>query len=192
MEQGYAKISYSMKRGEIKIMEKDCCFTNENNWFRYRAAGIVVEGNEALFVSDDTIDYLYTVGGGVHMGESAEACVKREMFEETGVAYEIDHLAAVCENFFDGHGGMIDGMDCHCLEFMFLMKSSGIKEFTNKSINQDGNLEKLIWVPIDEISQYNIKPSFLKEKIREIIEGTSILHIVTEQDRKKKPDEILP
>lgn len=33
---------------------------------------------------------------------------------------------------------------------------------------------------------------FLKEKIREIIEGTSILHIVTEQDRKKKPDEILP
>lgn len=61
-------------------MEKDCCFTNENNWFRYRAAGIVVEGNEALFVSDDTIDHLYTVGGGVHMGESAEACVKREIF----------------------------------------------------------------------------------------------------------------
>ena len=76
----------------------DCCFTNEKNWFRYRAAGIVVEDGKVLFVTDKTLDYYYTVGGGVHMGEKAQECVCREMKEETGIDYEIDHLAVICEN----------------------------------------------------------------------------------------------
>ena len=63
----------------------DCCFTNEKNWFRYRAAGIVVEDGKILFVTDKTLDYYYTVGGGVHMGEKAKDCVCREMKEETGL-----------------------------------------------------------------------------------------------------------
>ena len=32
-------------------------------------------------------DYYYSIGGGVHMGESAEEPVKREVLEETGVVY---------------------------------------------------------------------------------------------------------
>lgn len=164
-------------------MKKDCCFTNDQHWFRYRAAGLVIENGKALFVTDSTLDYCYTAGGGVHMGEKAEDCVRRELKEETGVDYEIDHLAVICENFFDGHGGSLEGMDCHCLELYFLMKSTGKMNTGSVSVNADGNREKLVWIPIDDIEQYNIKPSFLKNRMREIAGGTGILHIVTEADR---------
>lgn len=43
---------------------QDCCFTHEENWFRYRVGAIILE--------------------------------------ETGLPYEIDRLAFVHENFFEG------------------------------------------------------------------------------------------
>lgn len=77
----------------------DCCFTKDYEWFRYRTAAIIVEKGSVLFVRSSGCDYLYTVGGGVHVNETSEECIKREVLEETGVPYEIDHLAVVCENF---------------------------------------------------------------------------------------------
>ena len=32
------------------------------------------------------------------MGETSEEAVKREVYEETGIAYEIDHLAVIHES----------------------------------------------------------------------------------------------
>ena len=60
----------------------DCGFTKENNWFRYRAAAIIIEDGCALFAGN-AIDYFYSIGGGVHMGETAEEAVLREVYEET-------------------------------------------------------------------------------------------------------------
>lgn len=45
-------------------------------------------------------------GGGVHMNETAEDAVIREVFEETGVHYEVVRLAVIHENFFDGDGAV--------------------------------------------------------------------------------------
>ncbi len=67
----------------------DCGFTRDKNWFRYRAAAIIIEDNCVLFVGNSNEDYYYSVGGGVHMGETAEEAVLREVYEETGVHYEI-------------------------------------------------------------------------------------------------------
>ena len=164
-------------------LQYDCCFTKENNWFRYRTGAIIVEDNSVLFVGSKSLDYLYTVGGGVHMGETAEQCISREVFEETGIHYEIDHLAVICENFFKGHGGVIDELDCHCLEFYFLMKSKGSKALKSNSINQDNEIEEMHWISIEDIQNTNIKPSFLKDRIKDIINGTSVMHIVTEVDK---------
>ncbi len=162
---------------------KDCCFINENDWFRYRTGAIIVEDNCVLFASSKSFDYLYTVGGGVRIGEKAEDCVRREVFEETGIEYEVERLAVVCENFFKGHGGKLEGLDCHCLEFYFLMKSKGNKDLKSVSYNRDDEREEMHWILIDEIEKYNIKPSFLKEKIKDILNSRSVLHIVTEADR---------
>jgi 8-oxo-dGTP pyrophosphatase MutT (NUDIX family) len=71
-----------------------------------------------LFVKSGIGDYYYMIGGAVHMGETSEKCIEREIFEEAGLNAHIDHLAVVCENFFKGIGGEIDGFDCHTLEFI--------------------------------------------------------------------------
>lgn len=73
----------------------DCGFTKENHWFRYRAAAIIIDNGCVLFARNDMNDYYYTVGGGVHIGESSEEAVKREVFEETGINYEVDRLAFI-------------------------------------------------------------------------------------------------
>ena len=81
------------------MKEYDCGFSKENTWFRYRAAAIIVEDGCVLFAGNELEDYFYSIGGGVHMGETAEDAVKREVFEETGVAYDVDRLAVIHENF---------------------------------------------------------------------------------------------
>lgn len=42
------------------------------------------------------MDYDYSIGGGVHLGETAEECVCREVFDATGIHYEIQKLAVFC------------------------------------------------------------------------------------------------
>ena len=161
-----------------KIMEVDCCFTNENNWFRYRTGAIIIEDSCILFAENKSFNYLYTIGGGVHINETSESCVKREVLEETGIEYEIDHLSVICENFFKGHGRH-DNKNCHCLELYFFMKSKGSKKLNENSINADGEKEFLRWIPLNEIKTANIRPSFLKDKIYEIIESKNAFHIIT-------------
>ena len=60
----------------------DCGFTKENRWFRYRAAAIIVENDCALFACNETDDYFYSIGGGVHQDGNAEDAVVSYVFEE--------------------------------------------------------------------------------------------------------------
>lgn len=158
----------------------DCCFAKENNWFRYRAGAFILHDNKLLFVKSNFGDYFYVIGGGVHLGETSMDCVTREVFEETGIRASVDHLAVVCENFFDGVGGIIDGKDCHTLEFYYLMKIDSEDTSTWKNVTDDG--EELIWIPVDEIANSNIKPSFIPERIEEIMNSGCPLHIIENRD----------
>ena len=114
----------------------DCGFVQGNKWFRYRAAAIIVEDGCVLFVGNESANYYYSVGGGVHLGETAEDAVLREVQEETGVRYEIDRLAIIHENFFrDKRDNGDTVMDCHEIAFYFLMKPRGTKQL-NKTAEQ--------------------------------------------------------
>ena len=159
---------------------QDCGFTKDNMWFRYRAAAIIVEDDCALLVTNDNEDYYYSVGGGVHMGESAEEAVLREVFEETGVHYEIDRLAVIHENFFSQGSGSLAGLECHEIAFYYLMKPTGIKQFHNTSITAGDAVETLKWIPIEDYEKYHAFPSFLGEYLRK--NHTGIEHIVTKEN----------
>ena len=132
-------------------MEYDCGFTKRNKWFRYRAAAIIIENGHVLFAGNERESYYYSIGGGVHIGESAEEAVKREVLEETGVEYEVERLAFIHENFFDGDG-TLEGRECHEIALYFLMKPRGTQELNSNSYTQ-GVKENMYWLPIDKLNE---------------------------------------
>ena len=160
-------------------MTFDCGFQKENNWFRYRAAAIIVEDGCVLFAGNANEDYLYSIGGGVHMNEKAEDAVRREVFEETGVHYEVERLAVIHENFFDGHGGSLDGFHCHEVAMYYLMKPRGTQKLHSDSYTYGGVKEEMHWIPIENLDKYKEFPTFLKDYLSGSQEG--ILHIVTDE-----------
>ncbi|MBR2672120.1 MAG: NUDIX domain-containing protein [Oscillospiraceae bacterium] len=159
-------------------MEYNCGFTAENKWFRYRAAAIIVEDGYVLFAGNELEDYLYSIGGAVHMGETAEDAVRREVLEETGVEYEIDHLAVIHENFFNEDIGSHKGLDCHEIALYFMMKPRGSKELNSDSYTL-GIRETMHWIPIDDLHNYKAFPSFMESYL--LSEHTGIEHIITDE-----------
>ena len=163
----------------------DCGFTRENNWFRYRAAAIIIEDGYALFASNQRDDYYYSIGGGVHMGETAEDAVIREVYEETGVHYEIDYLAVIHENFFNDNTGTLNGLECHELSFYYMMKPRGTRKLNSNSISAFGDKELMHWVPLEELDKAKAFPTFLKDYLSN--EHTGVCHIVTDERIEKQP-----
>lgn len=158
-------------------MEYDCGFTKENGWFRYKAVAIIIEDGSVLFAKNDMDDYYYPVGGGVHIGEKAEDAVLREVFEETGVHYEIDRLAFIHENFFNGSGSL-KGYNCHEIAFYYLMKPRGTKKLNSNSYS-GGYREYMHWLPIEKLSNYKAFPTFFNEKLSNI--KGDVEHIITDE-----------
>ena len=159
-------------------MEHDCAIIDDKKAFRYRAAAIIVEGNCVLFARNEVDDYYYSVGGAVHMGETSEKAVKREVLEETGLNYEVDRLAVIHENFFIGTSGL-KGVDFHEVTFYYIMKPMGKRDFTSASTTMSGVKETMHWVPIDELDKCKAYPTFMKEFLRS--EHNGVENIITDE-----------
>ena len=112
------------------------------------------------------------------MGEAAEDAVKREVLEETGVLYEVDHLAVIHENFFHESKGTLAGLDCHEICFYYLMKSRGTQDLNSNSTTS-GVKENMYWLPIADLDKYKAFPSFMKDYLSR--EHKGIEHIITDQ-----------
>lgn len=158
----------------------DCGFIKENNLFRYRAAAIIVENSCVLLATNDKVDYYYSVGGGVQMGEKAEDAVVREVFEETGVHYKIDRLAVIHESFFTDSSEFFKDLNCHEIALYFLMKAKGNQDLNSDSYTQ-GIKENMVWIPINELDNHTVYPTFLKEYLSN--KNTGILHIITDENQ---------
>lgn len=156
----------------------DCGFKIDNNWFRYRAAAIIIENECVLFATNEKEDYYYSIGGAVKLGESANDAVIREVFEETGVYYEIDRLAVIHENFFKESNGSLKNLNCHEVCFYFLMKPKGNQNLNSNSFTQ-GVKEQMCWIPIRDLDKYKAYPTFLKDYLEN--ESLNIIHIVTNE-----------
>lgn len=154
----------------------DIDFTRENKWFRLRAGAIIIEDGCVLMAGNEGVNFLYAVGGGIHHGETAEQAVIREVFEETGVEYEIERLAFIHENFFVMEEGTFKGREGHEIAFYFLMKPRGSQEVSCKSVTPDGK-EFVKWVPISKLSEYRAYPLFYIDKLSNM--PTTVEHIVT-------------
>ena len=154
----------------------DIDFTRENKWFRLRAAAIIIENDCVLMAGNEGVSFLYSIGGGIHHGETAEQAAIREVLEETGVKYEIERLAFIHENLFVMQEGVLKGRECHEIAFYFLMRSRNSQEVSCKSATHDGK-EFIKWIPISKLPRYTVYPSFYIEKLSNI--PAVVEHIVT-------------
>lgn len=148
-------------------IDYDCSFEQDGFWFRYRAAAIIIEDGCVLMAYNNRDDYYYSIGGGVHLGETSEEAVIREVKEETGIAYEIDRLAFVNECLFHGDG-ILEGKECHGIELYYLMKSKNVmlvdSDTQTGATTYDAE-EYVRWIPIKDLGNYKIFPEFFKDKL---------------------------
>ncbi len=156
----------------------DCCISQDNKYFRYRAAAIIVENDCILLASNDVSDYYYSVGGGVHIGETSQKAVEREVFEETGVKYEVDRLIAIHENFFSDIT-VFKSDACHEISLYYLMKPRGTQELNSNSTCLVGK-EYMNWIPISDLKNITAYPTFLYD----VLENPTkeVKHYITKQN----------
>lgn len=154
----------------------DISFRTDEGRFNFRVGAIIIQNNHILMVTNHRDPYYYSVGGRVHLHESLEEAVLREVLEETGVPLEIEKLGFIHENFFTlEHSGEV----FHEISFFYYMKPLANFLQINASLTEDGIEEKLEWIPLDNINEYALYPEFFKNHLYAGLD--QVQHIVTRE-----------
>ena len=144
-------------------MNKDMCVACDDGILNIRVGAIIMKDGKLLMVGNDR-DYLYSVGGRVKFGETAEEAVVREVYEETGVKMEIDRLGFVYENYFYGDAPHNLNKLIYEISFFFYMKVPDAFAPISESFTEGDSKEHLVWVSLDEdIKMY---PEFFKTELK--------------------------
>ena len=141
-----------------------------------RVGAIIMKGEKFLMVGNERADYLYSVGGRIKFGETAEEAVIREVFEETGVKMEIDRLGFVHENYFYGDSPSNLNKLVYEISFFFYMKVPEDFEPVCESFTDDDSKENLSWITTDEKRKYY--PEFFRTELK--APQLTVKHFVTD------------
>lgn len=168
-----------------KNQPSDCTIPIDNGFINIRVGAIIRKGNRLLMVGNDRQDYLYSVGGRVKFGETAEEAVIREVFEETGVEMKVDHLGFIQENFFYGEMGIKKDKLIYEISYYFYMKVPEDFQPKCESFTDDNSREKLVWVTAD------CKQMLYQEFFRTELEDPKpyVIHIVTDERQAEEGKE---
>ena len=150
-----------MKKSEVKSI-KDVKYNNENFLFLYRVSALIFNKDKTkiwLFYGND-MDYYMLPGGKVHQLEKSEDAVKREITEELGFKDLKFDLVAISEEIVKDKENDIQQIT---LTYKCIYEDE-IKKETFKSIESDWINFK--WVNINELDNYKIHPSNVKELIK--------------------------
>ena len=153
----------------------DLCVKMDEGILNIRVGAIIMKNSKFLMVENDRFDHVYSVGGRIKFGETAEEAVVREVFEETGVKMEIDRLGFIHENFFPGDSLTKQRNMVHEISFFFYMNVPEKFEPVCDSFTEDGNKEHLVWIS----SSHSKKcyPEFFKTELAN--PSQNVKHFVT-------------
>ena len=124
-------------------MKQDMCVTCDDGILNIRVGAIIMKDGKILMVGNGRSNYLYSVGGRIKFGETAEEAVVREVYEETGVKMEVDRLGFVHENYFYGDAPTNLGKLIYEISFFFYMKVPNDFEPISDSFTEDNCKEFL-------------------------------------------------
>lgn len=142
-----------------------------------RVGAIILKDGKLLMVGNQRSDYLYSVGGRIKFGETAEQAVVREVIEETGVKMEIDRLGFVHENYFYGNEKLGSKKLIYEIAFFFYMKVPNNFMPKCDSFTDDNSNEYLKWISLDD--EQKIYPAFFKTELQKPV--NSVRHFVTDE-----------
>ena len=146
-------------------MNHDMSVPCEDGMINLRVGAIIMRDGKFLMVGNNIRpQYLYSVGGRIKFGETAEEAVKREVFEETGYELEIDRLGFVHENYFYGDAKTNFGKLIYEISFFYYMKVPDDFDPECLSSTEDDSKEFLRWITPDEPVKYF--PEFFKDELK--------------------------
>jgi ADP-ribose pyrophosphatase YjhB (NUDIX family) len=128
--------------------------TQENMKPKVRVTAILVERNHILLLEQDvTKSRRWSLPGGtLEWSETIEACLIREMKEETGLDVSIGELLYVCDRIQD---------DMHVVHMTFLVQRTGGELHMGYEPEKDANpIRSLKMVPVAELEQYSFSKIF--------------------------------
>ena len=148
-----------------------------------RVGAVIMKDGKILMAGNRARpEYLYSVGGRIRFGETAEEAVVREVFEETGVRTEPDRLGFIHENYFCGDMPSNLGKLIYEVSFFFYMKVPEDFEPVCGSFTEDDHKEYLRWVEPD--APVRIYPEFFRTELLCPREG--VRHFVTDERQEKR------
>lgn len=156
---------------------KDMCVPCDDGILNIRVGAIIMKDGKFLMVGNERDSYLYSVGGRIKFGETAEDAVIREVLEETGVEAEIDRLGFIHENYFYGDAPTNFGKLIYEISFFFFMKVPENFAPVSESFTEDNSREFLRWVSPDE----NVKmyPEFFRTELKS--PANTVKHFVNDE-----------
>jgi len=151
---------------------KDMCVPCGDGFLNIRV-GALIEKDGKLLMVQSNYGYLYSVGGRIKMGETAQEAVVREVFEETGVQMRVKRLVAVHENYFYGDHPSKQGKLIYEVSFYFLMEVPKDFRPVYDSVTEAGDTEYLCWV--NRNTQKKIFPEFFRRGADNLPDGVMYL-----------------
>lgn len=143
-------------------MKTDMCVACGEGFINIRVGALIVKDGKVLMVESNR-GYLYSVGGRIKMGETAQEAVVREVYEETGVKMNVRKLIAVQENYFYGDSPSKMGKQFYEIAFYFQMDVPKDFEPVSYTVTEGSVSENLVWVAPD--SEKTLYPDFFREEI---------------------------
>lgn len=162
------------------MYNQDLTIVDGKNMLNIRVSGIIIKENRVLMVKNTHSDYIYSLGGRLKFGESAQEGVVREVEEEIGMRLEVDRLGFVHENFFVGSTPSKMNTQVYELSFYFYMKVPEEFSVETGRMTSDDDEQELVWV--DWHGAQPFYPEFFREELDH--PSMEIKHILTDGRRK--------
>ena len=140
------------------------CVPCGEGFVNIRVGAIIEKNGMLLMVGNEQVDYLYSVGGRVKFGETAQEAIVREVEEETGVRLKVDRLGFVHENYFIGDSPAKMGRLIYELSFYYYMKVPEDFAPVSDSFTEDNSREFLTWVSLDD--ERKLYPEFFRTELK--------------------------
>lgn len=144
-------------------MTKDWIFSTNHSVCDLRAVGVLIRDNKLLVQRDRDGNEYALPGGHVQIGETTEAALIREFKEETDAHIRCVRLLWTEECFWAWKG-----KQAHNISFYYSIEfcqSSDLPDSGEFLPHKDNPNVLIGWMPIDELQNLTVYPSFLKEEI---------------------------